>query len=396
MAKGKRSARTPQAQHARKSAPSRHDKRERLNKRNPDRKATTAAKFPLVGALAGFAESMGQLLDSRIAFRFPILLAGVLRAKGRRTASKWLEGSGATDDWDRFYDLLPTVGKRTRSLVTTLLAHILRLADPGPDGRWKLAVDDSPTPRYGRRVEGANVHHNPTPGPAKQNWLFGHNWVTIAFLVKRPLWGVVALPILSKLYVRKQDVEKLKTRDKDWKFQTKLELALTLAREVMEKMRALGSKAGWLLMMDGAYAAGALLRQLLADGVHVISRLRRDAELYDVPVRRPGERGRPRIYGKNRISLAKRAKHAKGWETIAFLCRGAQITRRYKTFLATTRLTHGIVRVVILEHDRSNWAAYFRTDSTMDAKSILENGAERWAIEETFHDVKEIRGAGQQ
>lgn len=32
----------------------------------------------------------------------------------------------------------------------------------------------------------------------------------------------------------------------------------------------------------------------------------------------------------------------------------------------------------------------------MDAKSILEIGAERWAIEKTFHDVKEVWGAGQQ
>jgi len=26
-------------------------------------------------------------------------------------------------------------------------------------------LDDSPTKRYGRHVEAANIHHNPTPGP---------------------------------------------------------------------------------------------------------------------------------------------------------------------------------------------------------------------------------------
>jgi hypothetical protein len=35
-----------------------------------------------------------------------------------------------------------------------------------PDGRWLFALDDTPTKRYGRRVEGAGIHHNPTPGPA--------------------------------------------------------------------------------------------------------------------------------------------------------------------------------------------------------------------------------------
>ena len=128
--------------------------------------------------------------------------------------------------------------------------------------------------------------------------------------------------------------------------------------------------------------------------MQVISRLRRDAQLFDLPTRRKG-RGRPRIYG-NRISLAKRAGQSRGWQTITFLCRGVEITRRCKSFLATTRLTGGVVRVVLLQHAPGNWAAYFSTDSALDAQTILETGAQRWAIEETFHDVKEVWGAGQQ
>ena len=54
------------------------------------------------------------------------------------------------------------------------------------------------------------------------------------------------------------------------------------------------------------------------------------------------------------------------------------------------------MRVVLLEHEGRKWAAYFSTDPELEAKSILEIGAERWGIEETFHDVKEVSGAGQQ
>ncbi len=43
-------------------------------------------------------------------------------------------------------------------------------------------------------------------------------------------------------------------------------------------------------------------------GVVMFSRLRKDAALYDLPgPRKTGQRGRPRSYGKNRISLVKRA-----------------------------------------------------------------------------------------
>ncbi len=396
MAKRKQSRTIPQPQHGPRSAGSRHDKRSRLEKRAPQRERTTEAKIPLVGDLADLTLGMSRLLDVRIAFRLPIVVAGMLLAGGRRTASRWFQSAGVKEDWDRFYDLLASLGRATSSLMLPLLIRLVRCFDPGPGGYWKLALDDSPTARYGRHVEGANLHYNPTPGPAGEKWLYGHNWVCLAFLLTHSLWGVLAIPVLSKLYVRREDVAKLRAKHGEWKFQTKHALALELVRQVIGMLRVLGSRAGWIVIMDGAYAAKALLRSLLTDGVHVISRLRRDARLFDLPSPTPGRRGRPRIYGSHRLSLAKRAGSSRGWETITFLCRGVEVVRRCKTFLATTQLTGGVVRVVLLEHAPGNWAAYFCTDLTLDAKSILEIGAERWAIEEMFHDVKEVWGAGQQ
>lgn len=396
MAKRKQPRTIPQPQHGPQSTSSRHDKRNRLAKRIPQRERTIAAKVPLVGGLAEAILGMSSVLDARIAFRLPIVVAGMLLAMGRRTASRWFHNAGVKDDWDRFYDLLAAVGRATSALMLPLVIRIVRRFDPGPNGHWKLALDDSPTQRYGRHVEGANVHYNPTPGPANQAWLYGHNWVTLAFLLTHSWWGVLALPVLSKLYVRREDVAKLRAKHGAWKFQTKHALALELVRQVVRTLRALGSRAGWIVVVDGAYAAKTLLRPLLAEGVQIISRLRRDARLFDLPCHQQGRRGRPRIYGSQRLSLAKRAGRSDGWQTITYTCRGIEITRRCKTFLATTHLTGGVIRVVLLEHTTGSWAAYFSTDLTLDARSILEIGAARWAIEETFHDVKEVWGAGQQ
>ena len=71
-----------------------------------------------------------------------------------------------------------------------------------PDGHLILAGDDSPTKRYGPHVEGTGVHHHPTPGPADGKWLYGHNWVSLCLVCVHSLWGVIALPLLSRLYVR--------------------------------------------------------------------------------------------------------------------------------------------------------------------------------------------------
>ena len=65
----------------------------------------------------------------------------------------------------------------------------------GSMARLVFAIDDTPTSRYGPWVEGAGVHHNPTPGPANSPYVYGHIWVVLAVIVCHPLWGVIALPL---------------------------------------------------------------------------------------------------------------------------------------------------------------------------------------------------------
>lgn len=401
MAKRKPSGKSPQARHGKKSAHSRHDKRARLARPNAARRRTEAASVPLVGMVAELAASMGRLLDVRIAFRLPIILAGAMLASGRRTAASWLRAAGVHDDWDRYYECLQSIGRNIASLMLPLAIIIVKRFDPGEGGYWKIAIDDSSTKRYGRHVEAANVHHNPTPGPADGPWLYGHNWVCLAMLIRHSLFGLIALPLLSRLYVRQADVPQLQTRY-DWEFRTKHQLALELLDQVMSVLRALGSKAGFLVVFDGAYAARELIRPLVARGAVVVTRLRCDATLFDLPVKQqphdgqPKRRGRPPIYGKNRISLANQAGHREGWQTIHYLNRGVLTESRCQTFLATSKLVGSVIRVVLLQHKDGNWAAYLSTDPTMSVENILEAVSDRWAIEEHFHDVKEIWGAGQQ
>ncbi len=171
----------------------------------------------------------------------------------------------------------------------------------------------------------------------------------------------------------------------------------------VKTLRTLGVEAKVWLAVDGAYAARPFLLPTLDLGIVVVSRLRKDACFYDLPPKPdPHQRGRHRIYGKNKISLAKRAAHKKGWQTISYQCRGVEVTRQYKTFLATSELVSGpfmplrVGRVVIVRFEDGGWAPYFCTDSSAEVRDILETVAAHWAIEEHFHDVKEVWGAGQQ
>src|SRR5262249_60701119 len=64
-------------------------------------------------------------------------------------------------------------------------------------------------------------------------------------------------------------------------------------------------------------------------------------------------------------------------------------------FVATWRPAGGAIRVVLVD-EPGGWRAYFSTDPAMPAREVLELVADRTALEQTFKDLKEVWGAGQQ
>jgi hypothetical protein len=226
--------------------------------------------------------------------------------------------------------------------------------------------------------------------------LYGHLWVTLAWLLRHPRWGSIGLPLLALLYVRQKDLPKVPARY-GWAFQTKLELAVRLVQWLARWARFLG-KPLWVVT-DGGYAKGPFLKPALAAGVTAVGRLRKDAALRDLPpAPRPGRRrgrGRPRKYGAHRISLAKRAGQRRGWQAVEAVLYGERVTKRVKTFLATWAPLGGVLRVVLVQ-EVGRWVAFFCTDPRATAAEVLEVVADRAALEQDFHDLKEVEGLGQQ
>ena len=108
----------------------------------------------------------------------------------------------------------------------------------------------------------------------------------------------------------------------------------TLLRWAHSWLKYLG-KPLWVVV-DGVYAKAPFLKPAMSLGMTVVSRLCKDAALWTVPGPRvAGRRGRPRIYGENRIDLAKRAGQRRGWTTEVFELYGKRVKKRYKTFVAT-------------------------------------------------------------
>jgi DDE superfamily endonuclease len=349
----------------------------------------------LPAVLSAWLSTIAGALDRRSAPRLLALLLGALFGRGRRTVTAWFHTAGITDAFRPAYNALWSAGRRAHALAYRLLgcvlSPLLRLA---PGDRLLFALDDTPTPRYGPRVQGAGVHHNPSPGPAGEKFVYGHLWVTLAWLTRHPLWHTLSLPLRALLYVRAKDVPEL-AKTYPWEFRTKLELAVELVRWLKAWLGHVG-KALWLAA-DGGYAKRPFLRPVLAAGLVVFSRLRQDANLRSLPTtqRRRGQRGPLPTYGKDKIDLAKRAGQKRGWRQAECVQYGKSVTKTVKTFEATWRPAGGRIRVVIVR-ERDGWLPYFCTDPTVTAETVLEVMADRGAIEQTFKDVKEVWGAGQQ
>jgi hypothetical protein len=317
---------------------------------------------------------------------------GMLFASGRRVVAAWIRTAGLSDDFQDYYFFLQSVGQRWRDLgQRVLVLVVLRAIDQ--QKRVLVAIDDTPTKRYGPKVEGAGVHHDPTPGPTGRAFCYGHVWVTLAVVVRHRLWGTIGLPIWSWLYVRHKDIAKLPNHY-GWEFQTKLEQAADLVQMAAESVGRAGKQV-WAVA-DGAYTKRSFVRPALKLGVTLVGRLRKDSALRDLPPREKTlRRGRKRKYGVNRISLARRAAHRQGWVDVPCVIYGAETVKRVKTFLATHATFGGTIRVVIVKEDTGP-QFFYCTESAATAREIIETFADRAAIEPVFHDVKEVWGSGQQ
>ena len=290
------------------------------------------------------------------------------------------------------YTAVAAAGKKADEVAARLLITVVKPLLARSE-RLTLALDDTPTQRYGPHVQGAGVHHNPTPGPAGSAHVYGHVFVVLGLLVKHPFWGTIALPLLARLYVRKKDLPGIDLKHRP-EFRTKLEMGVQLLQWASTLLKSLG-KPLWVVA-DGAYAKAPFLKPAMALGMTVVSRLRKDAALWSVPEpRREGQRGRPPIYGRDRIDLAKRAGQRRGWTTGVFDLYGKPTAKRYKTFLATWGPVGGAIRVVLVD-EPTGWVAFFCTDPSASVADILVAVADRFSLEITFRDCKEIVGAGQQ
>ena len=256
---------------------------------------------------------------------------------------------------------------------------LLRLVQGlAPQGPLQLDLDDTLFHKTGRKIDGAGIFRDPvrsTVGTVV--FARGLNLVVVTLRIQAP-WGgePLALPINLRLY-RKGGP-------------SHLDLAVAMIEEIAEWLPS----RCFRLACDGAYAslAGRALPR-----THLTSRLRRDAALYDPPPpRRKGQRGRPRKKGQRLPTPEQMSRRRKGWVRAKVDQRGKTVER---LLLCAPVLWYVvcpercILLVIVRDPDGKQPDDFFFTsDLEASAADVAAHYAGRWAIEDTFRNVKQMLG----
>lgn len=142
---------------------------------------------------------------------------------------------------------------------------------------------------------------------------------------------------------------------------------------------------------DGFYAKRRFVNDTLEVGFHVISKLRKDANLrylYEPPKHQHKKRGRPRLYGSkinlNSIDLSKFSCHIID-----------EHIRLYDGIVYSVSLKRKIHLVSVVYADtegKQSSVMLFSTDVTLDARTIYRYYTARFQIEFVFRDAKQFTG----
>ena len=326
-----------------------------------------------INLFQSFAEQLATRLKPKTKSYFLPLLLGVLLAIARRrTVTQWIQACQLNDKYRQSFYHMSNIGEDHQELfdeilniILTQLATIIATA-----ATIRLVLDDTPTKRYGRKIEGAGYHYNPTPGKTNATKCFGHSWVVAALVITHPLFGEVSFPIAAELYLRQKEIAKLKTIH-GREFKKKTELVVEIVKRLVPKFRAFGKPIE--IIVDGGYARDTVLLPLgNLDNVFTTTRLRRDAVVFEIPPPPTKRgRGRPRVYG-DRIVMKSMVESDEGWEMIECQLYGQVVAKRVKSFVGASKLTKGKpVRVVIIKEDDGTWVPLMCTDISRSAKEIL-------------------------
>lgn len=311
---------------------------------------------------------------------FARLITGWVLCTTRRTITGIIpfadpEFYRAHDSYHRFFPDATWAIERLWQTLTVMLVKFFY-----PAGTVQLALDDTIFHHCGRKINGAGYWRDSVRSTKKSIvYAWGLNLVVLTLQI-RPPWGgePLALPVNMRLHRKNGPT------------------LIELAQQMIDQVNQWLPEKAFQVAADGFYAP--LAGKEMAN-THLISRIQRNAKIFDLPPkRRKKGPGRPPKKGKRLANPQKMASYVRNWKLMDISLRGKTVKRLvYTRKIIWYQVRREPILLVIIRDPSGKEPDdfLFTTDLSMAATEVTERFGDRWAIEDTFKNTKQFLG-GQQ
>lgn len=240
--------------------------------------------------------------------------------------------------------------------------------------RLVFVADGIKVPKEGRKMPAVKKLFQQSENNSKPTFIFGHSFEALGLLVQGPLGHIACVPLLSRI----QEGLVFSNRDKRTLLDKFVQLFLSIA-SLLEPA---------LVVADALYCTRKVIRPLLDNGHHLITRMKSNAVVYRPPeVPRVRARGRPRIYG-DKLPLRDLWKQTHRFQAAKSPVYGErQIDIDYFSVDLLWRPVGRLVRLVFVRHPTRGRIVLLSSDTSLDPLQVVALYGYRFKIEVGFRQA---------
>ena len=273
--------------------------------------------------------------------------------------------------YDRLLDHFHSTAVRSDALAALWTRVVLKIF-PAPlrvNGRLVLVGDGIKAAKRGKKMPAVKLLHQQSDCSSKPEYIMGHSLQALSILMPAGN-SVFAVPLAMRIH------EGLIWSNRDKR---------TLLDKMLALIGILDIGQLFYFVADAYYASGKIIRGLLEQNQHLVTRMRSNAVAYQPIMRRgPKRRGRPKLYGK-KVRLHALFSDTAALQTMPSPVYGEKdVTLQYRVCDLLWRPAGRIVRFVLVIHPTRGRCLLMCTDTQLNAADIIRLYGLRFKIEHTF------------